>query len=97
MPHLRIAPEGLGRHLFIVPESGAPRAVDLDDLPIGEDLADRLEAWGDAFDATLDSDDTADPLWPSAEAEAYWRAEGALLAAALKVALGAEWTVESRF
>ena len=96
MPTLHIAPAGLAQHLWIVPEKGAARLVGPDDLDLGDDLADRLEAWGDAYDAVVD-EDAGGAAWPSAEAEAIWRAEGALLAAALKIALGPDWTVESRF
>lgn len=96
MPTLRIAPAGLAQHFWVVPEKGAPAVVGPDDLDLDDDLADRLEAWGDAYDAVV-IEDRGGADWPSAEAEAIWRAEGALLAAALKIALGPDWTVESRF
>lgn len=95
MPHLRIAPAGLAEHLWLVPEKGPARLIEIDDLDLDDGLSDRLEAWCDSYDALFDEGpDPSDR--PSAEAEAAWQAEGALLAAALKIALGPDWTVETR-
>lgn len=57
--------------------------------PLPPDLAARLRAWDDAFQATLDSAYPPDSRFASAEAEAAWTAEGAALKAALIELLGA--------
>lgn len=97
MPHLRIAPEAIGLHLWLVPEKKAARPIEIDDLDISDDLADRLEAWGDAFDAHLDDAEPPVLAFPSPEAEVLWRAEGQLIAAALQDELGEDWEIETRF
>ncbi|MBZ9939086.1 hypothetical protein LB518_22500 [Mesorhizobium sp. BR1-1-16] len=97
MPHLRIAPEGIGLHLWLVPERKPAQPIEIDDLDISDDLADRIEAWGDAFDAVIDDSLPPATGFPSPEAEIVWRAEGQLIAAALKDELGADWEIETRF
>lgn len=97
MPHLRIAPEGVGNHLWIVPEKKPAFPVDLEDLDLSEDLLDRIEAWGDAYDAIYDAANPAASTFPSPEAEILWRAEGQLIAAAMRDELGDDWEVEARF
>jgi len=97
MPRLRLAPEGIGLHLWLVPERGGARAVDIDDLDISEELADRIEAWGDAFDAVVDEVEPSATAFPTPEAEVLWLAEGQLIAAALKDELGEDFEIETRF
>ncbi len=97
MPRLRIAPEGIGLHLWLVPEKKAPQPLEIDDLDISDDLADRMEAWGDAFDAAFGDSGSPTAEFPSPEAEVLWRAEGQLIAAALRDELGEDWEIETRF
>ncbi len=97
MPRLRIAPQGIGLHLWLVPERKAPQPIEIDDLDISDDLADRIEAWGDAFDAAFDDANPSATVFPSPEAEVLWRAEGQLIAAALKDELGEDFEIETRF
>lgn len=97
MPRLIIAPEAIGLHLFLAPGQKPPRPVEIDDLDISEELADRIEAWGDAFDAVFDEVEPSATTFPTPEAEVLWRAEGQLIAAALKDELGEDWEIETRF
>ncbi len=97
MPRLRLAPEGVGLHLWLVPEKKAAHPIEIDDLDISDDLADRIEAWGDAFDAAFDDSGPPTATFPSPEAEVLWRAEGQLIAAALRDELGEDWEIETRF
>ena len=97
MPRLRLAPEGVGLHLWLVPERKPPQPLEIDDLDISDDLADRIEAWGDAFDAALQETHLPTTAFASPEAEVLWRAEGQLIAAALKDELGEDFEIETRF
>lgn len=94
MPTLRISPELLGDHLWIVTEKKPAEPIDLDDLGLSDDLADRVEAWGDAFDAIYDADNPSQSAFPDREAELRWRAEGDAIAAAIREELGPDWRVE---
>lgn len=97
MPRLRIAPQGVGLHLWLAPDKKAPRPIEIDDLDISDDLADRIEAWGDAFDANLDDAEPPALHFPSPQDEILWRAEGRFIAAALQDELGEDWEIETRF
>ncbi|MCX5496876.1 hypothetical protein OSH11_19370 [Kaistia dalseonensis] len=97
MPKLLIAPEGVGEHLWIVPENKPPFPVEIEDLDLSEELMDRIEAWGDAFDAIYDPAHPAGSSFPSAEAEIVWRAEGQLIAAAIRDELDDDWEIETKF
>jgi hypothetical protein len=97
VPLLRIAPLGVGRHLWILSGKPPARPVELDALEISEALADAIEAWGDAWDAVADPGGGPAARFPSAGAEEEWRAEGLRLAGALRRELGEEWEVEAAF
>lgn len=97
MPRLRVAPEGVGLHLWLVPDRKPPQPVEIDDLDLSDALMDRIEAWGDSFDAIFDEADPSASSFPSAEAEAGWRAEGNQIVMALRDELGEDWDVEARF
>lgn len=94
MPRLRIAPQWLSEPLWIVPGRGEAEPVDLDDLGLSDDLADRIEEWIDAFDAVLDPVDPEQSRFPDAHAAIAWRREGEAIAAAVRRELGADWQVE---
>jgi len=67
--------------------------VNPDDLPISQDLKERLAAWARAFDATLNMDYPPDSGFESEEAEAEFKREGYRLAEQLRAELGPEFTV----
>jgi hypothetical protein len=97
MPHLRIAPEQIGSHFWIVSAGKADTIVDPDDLELSEDLLDRIEVWCDAYDAVCDPVTPAATVFASPQDEVVWRAEGQLIAALIREQLGDEWEVETRF
>jgi hypothetical protein len=97
MPKLRIAPRWLSEPLWIVDDRKADEVVDIDDLDLSEDLADRIETWIDALDATYDAEDPARSAFPNSGAEQRWRQEGEAIAAALRIELGPDWQIELSF
>lgn len=60
------------------------------ELPIPAELAARIAAWDEAFQATLDHAYPPDSRFPDTEAEAAWRAEGEAVFQALSKVLGAD-------
>lgn len=96
LPHLRISPEGIGSLFWLVPENKPAFAIEPDDLDLSEDLLDRIEVWNDVFDALFDSDDPKASQFPTPQAEAAWRAEGRVLAIAIRDELGEDWEVEAQ-
>ncbi|MCX5517649.1 hypothetical protein OSH10_04310 [Kaistia defluvii] len=97
MPQLRISPEGIAEHFWLVPDNKPAFAIEPDDLDLSDDLLDRIEAWGDAFDAVFDPANPPATRFASPEAEIVWRAEGHAIAAAIREELGDDWDVETRF
>jgi hypothetical protein len=97
LPRLRISPEGIGTHFWIVPETKPAYPIDPDDLDLSDDLLDQIEAWCDAFDAIFDPTDPKSSRFPTAEAEVVWRAEGQMIVAAIRDELDDEWDIEARF
>jgi hypothetical protein len=97
LPQLRISPEGIAEHFWLVPDNKPAFAIEPDDLDLSDDLLDRIEAWGDAFDAVFDPANPTETRFASPEAEIVWRAEGHAIAAAIRDELGDEWDVETRF
>jgi hypothetical protein len=67
--------------------------IDLDDLPVTDDLRDDLEAWADRFDATMDPDDPAAAAFQPPDSLARFATDGAALAARLQAELGRGWVV----
>lgn len=94
MPRLRIAPQWLSEPLWIVPDRREAEPVDLDDLGLSDDLADRIEEWIDAFDAVLDPVDPELSRFSDARAAIAWRREGEAIAVAVRRELGADWQIE---
>jgi hypothetical protein len=91
---LLIAPAWLGLSgLWTLDAKGKRKPVDAEDIGLSEDLADRLEAWMDAFDAIYEEDNEARSRFPDAVEQLAWEAEGTALAAAIREELGAGWTV----
>lgn len=97
LPRLRISPEGIGQHFWLVSDNKPAVAIEPDDLDLSDDLLDRIEAWSDAFDAIFDPADPKSSRFPSAEAEILWRTEGQMIVAAIRDELEDEWDIEARF
>lgn len=87
-----------GRRLRLAPEFGCwplwddatGDNLEPEDWPLPPDLAARLRAWDDAFQATLDDAYPPDSRFPSPADEAAWTAEAVALKAALIEVLGAD-------
>ena len=94
MPTLRIAPRFLEEPFRIVGDGRTDEAVGIDELGLSDELADRIEAWIDAFDAVHDADQPSRPGFPDREAQERWQAEGRIIADRLAAELDADWTVE---
>ncbi len=93
---LLIAPAWLGHSgLWLVDAKGRRKPVDAEDVDLSEELADRLEAWMDQFDAIYDEDDETRSRFADAVQQLAWEAEGAAIAEAVRAELGASWTVET--
>ncbi len=91
---LLIAPAWLGLSgLWRLDATGKRTAVEAEDIGLSEDLADRLEAWMDAFDAIYEEDNEARSRFPDAVEQLAWEAEGAALTVAIAAELGPGWTV----
>lgn len=91
---LLIAPAWLGQSgCWLLDAKGRRKAVEAEDVGLSDDLADRLEAWMDQFDAIYDEDDEARSRFPDAVQQLAWEAEGAAIAEAAKAELGPAWTV----
>ena len=95
---LLIAPEWLGRSgLWQIDAKGKRKAVDAEDVGLSEELADRLEAWMDAFDAIYDEDDPVASDFTDQVAHMAWEAEGHALAHAIAGELGPGWSIQQDF
>lgn len=91
---LLLAPEWLGLSgLWQIDAKGKRKAVDAEDVGLSEELADRLEAWMDTFDAIYDEDEPATSDFGDAVERLAWEAEGAALAHAIGGELGTGWEV----
>jgi hypothetical protein len=97
VPRLRISPEGISEHFWLIEDNRPPAVIEPDDLDLSDDLLDRIEAWSDAFDAIFDPADPKSSRFSSAEAEVVWRAEGQMIAAAIRDELDDDWDIETRF
>ncbi|MCO5089615.1 hypothetical protein [Bosea sp. (in: a-proteobacteria)] len=91
---LLIAPEWLGLSgLWQLDPKGRRKPVDAEEIGLSEALADRLEAWMDAFDAIYDEDDPAASDFDGAVERLAWEAEGHALARAIAAELGEAWEI----
>lgn len=91
---LLIAPEWLGRSgLWRIDAKGRRKPVDAEDIGLSEELADRIEAWMDGFDAIYDEADEAASDFASAAERQGWEAEGLAIAEAVAAELGTGWQV----
>lgn len=86
-PHrLRLAPEFGCWPLW---DDATGDTLEPDAWPLPPELAVRIRAWDDAFQATLDPAYPPDSRFPSPAAEAAWRAEGEAVARAIQAHIGA--------
>ena len=67
--------------------------VDPATLPISAELQQRLDAWAEAFDGTLNRDDPRDSRFPTPEARRAWNEQGLVLWHDLQHELGAAYVV----
>lgn len=67
--------------------------VDPATLPISMELQARLDAWAEAFDATLNRDDPRSPRFPTAKAAREWNEQGLALWNDLQAELGSGYAV----
>jgi hypothetical protein len=88
---LRLMPD---YHCFSLWESGAdPYNVDPDDLPLSQELKQRLWRWAAAYDATLNHDDPPDSQFATPAERTAFLDEGEQLCTALRAELGSGYTV----
>lgn len=93
---LLIAPAWLGQSgLWTLDAKGRRRAADAEEIGLSDDLADRLEAWMDAFDAIYEEDQEARSRFPSPQEQAAWEREGEGIVAAITAELGPGWSIEA--
>ena len=91
---LVIAPAWLGLSgLWTLDAKGRRKAVDAEDLGLSEELADRLEAWMDAFDAIYDEEQEARSRFASEAEQRPGRPRGRRSPRAVAAELGPDWTV----
>lgn len=67
--------------------------VDPATLPISTELQGRLDAWAEAFDATLNPDDPRHARFPTPEAASAWNEQGLALWHDLQRELGSGYVV----
>lgn len=67
--------------------------VDPATLPLSEELQARLDAWAEAFDASLNPEDPRHSKFPSAEAGSAFNKQGRALWHDLQHELGSEYVV----
>lgn len=94
---LIIAPAWLGRSGLWLPGPRGRREVDAEEVGLSDELADRLEAWMDSFDAIYDEDEPEASAFSDAEEERDWLAEGEAIAEAIADELGPGWSVMRDF
>lgn len=93
---LLIAPAWLGQSgLWTVDAKGRRHATDADEIGLSDDLADRLEAWMDAFDAIYEEDQEARSRFPTPQEQDAWEREGQAIVAAIREELGPDWAVDA--
>ncbi|WP_200627102.1 hypothetical protein [Pseudomonas sp. LAM2023] len=93
MIKLRLANEYLTGPIFC-PEPDAMGHIDVDDVPISQELRAEISAWDSEYQATFNSDYPPDSGFSSPEAELRHIAEGKQLAQKLQQELGGGYTVE---
>ncbi|MBB4017447.1 MULTISPECIES: hypothetical protein [Chelatococcus] len=93
MMTVRLANEYLAGPVFC-PDSEKMGHIDVDDLPISEELKRAILAWDDEYQATFNSEYPPDSGFKSSDLEAVHIIKGAELAKRLQKELGNNYTVE---
>mgnify|MGYP000656232105 CR=1 FL=1 len=93
MIKLRLANEYLAGPIFC-PEPDTMGHIDVDDLPISQDLKAEITAWDSEYQATFKSDYPPDSGFGSPEVKLRHIAEGQQLAKKLQQELGGGYAVD---
>lgn len=93
MIKLRLANEYLAGPIFC-PDPERMGHIDIDDLPLSQELKAKISAWDNEYQATLNSDYPPDSGFSSPEAERRHIAVGQRLAQRLQQELGDSYTIE---
>lgn len=94
--HLRLLPEWLGQSglWMFVPAEGIFEAVSAAEAGLSPEIAARLDAWMDEFDAIFDDRDPSASRFATSGDFVRWRGEGDALAAAIRATLGPDERLE---
>lgn len=93
MIRLRLASEYLAGPIFC-PEPDRMGHIDVDDLPLSQELKAQISAWDSEYQATFNSDYPPDSGFSSLEAKLRHIAKGEQLANKLQQELGGIYEVE---
>ena len=93
MIRLRLMSEYLAGPLFC-PEPDKMGHVDVDDLPLSQELKARINEWDSRYQATFNSDYPPDSHFFSRKAEIQHAVEGVKLAKSIQQELESSYTVE---
>lgn len=93
MIRLRLASEYLAGPIFC-PELDKMGHVDVDELPLSQELKAKINAWDSEYQATFNSDYPPDSGFSSPEAKLRHVAEGEQLAKKIQQELGGSYAVE---
>lgn len=93
MIKLKVASEYLAGPIFC-PDPDRMGHVDIDDLPVSQELKAEIRAWDVEYQATFNSDYPPDSGFSSPEAELRHKAQGGQLAKKLQHELGYGYMVE---
>lgn len=93
MIRLRLTSEYLAGPIFC-PDADKMGHVDIEDLPLSQELKTRISAWDSEYHATFNSDYPPDSGFATHEAELRHIAEGEQLAKMMQQELESSYTVE---
>ena len=93
---MRLLPEWLGQSglWLFMPGDGIFEAVSAAEAGLPPEIAGRLEAWVDEFDAIFEDRDPSASRFLTAGDFERWRGEGEALAAAIRATLGPDERLE---
>lgn len=94
--HLRLLPEWLGQSglWLFVPSEGIFEAVSAAEAGLPPEIAARLEAWMDEFDAIFDDHDPSASRFSTVGDFERWCGQGDIIAAAIRATLGPDERLE---
>lgn len=93
MIRLRLTSEYLAGPIFC-PDPNRMGHVDIEDLPISQELMAKIRSWDEEYQATFNSDYPPDSVFPTLEAELRHKAEGMQLAKSLQQELKGGYMIE---